>query len=303
MTILEFRHLKYFIAVAEELHFGRAAQRLQIAQPPLSYQIKQLETEIDALLFYRTKQKVELTEAGRVFLERAYEIVNRVDLSCDEVRRIHHGEGGQLILAFTGSMAFDPLPSLVRSFQEKFPNINIILRQFTTTEQIEALEERTIHAGFLIPPIDSDLLNLEIVREEPFVACVPNTHPLASYKGAIDLSQLANDLFVMTPRNAGSGYYDTIISLCQHSGFSPQKTQEAVELPTAISFVAAGIGVAILPSSIQFLKNDQIVYLPLKKTYTNYKFAIAWNKQETSPVVDSFISFLKEYFNINLPNR
>lgn len=297
---MELRHFKYFIAVAEELHFGRAAQRLQIAQPPLSYQIKQLESEIDALLFQRTKQKVELTEAGKVFLERAYEIVNRVDLACEEARRIHHGEGGQLILAFSGSIAFETLPSLVRSFQEKYPNISIILRHYTTTEQIEALQERSIHAGFLIPPVDSNLLNVEIIKEEPFVACVPNTHPLASHKGPIDLSLLANDLFVMTPRHAGIGYYDTIISLCQHSGFSPQKTQEASELPTAISFVAAGIGVAILPSSIQFLKNDQIVYLPLKKTFTNYKFALAWNKEESSPVVVSFISFLKEYFNIEL---
>ncbi|MFC4799322.1 LysR family transcriptional regulator [Neobacillus citreus] len=297
---MELRHLKYFIAVAEELHFGRAAQRLQMAQPPLSQQIKQLESELDAVLFERTKQRVELTNAGKVFLQRAYEIVNHINLSCEEAGRIHRGEAGQLILAFTGALAFDLLPSLVRSYRAKHPNINIVLRQLTTSEQVDALHGRTIHAGLLIPPIDSDSLNVEILREESYVVALPITHPLASLQGAIDLSLLANDLFVMTPREAGTSYYDSIISLCQNAGFSPQKAQEALELPTVTSLVAAGMGIAILPSSIQSLKNNQIVYLPLQESLTTYKFAVAWHKQENSPIISSFISFLREHFNLEV---
>ncbi|OCA82040.1 LysR family transcriptional regulator [Pseudobacillus wudalianchiensis] len=291
---MELRHLKYFATVAEELHFGRAAQRLQMAQPPLSQQIKHLEAELDVLLLSRTKQRVELTKAGEAFLKRTYEILNRVHLACEEAKSIDRGEAGQLIIAFTGSMAFDPLPVLLRSYQEKYPKINIVLRQMTTTEQLEALQENTIHAGLLNMPIESAAVHVEMLREEPFIVALPKAHPLASQTEPVDVACLANEHFIMTPRNEGQSYYDAIISLCQHAGFSPKKTQEARELHTALSFVASGIGVALLPSSIQFVKNDEIVYLQLKKSFTTCKIGVAWNKAETSPVVHSFISFLKK---------
>lgn len=291
---MELRHLKYFVAVAEELHFGRAAERLRIAQPPLSQQIKQLEAELDLLLFSRTKQRVGLTEAGEVFLKRAYEILNRVNYACEEAKRIARGEAGQLILAFTGSIAFDLLPLILRAFQERYPNINIVLRQLTTSEQIEALHEGSIHVGLLVMPVESITVNIEMLREEPFIVALPKTHPLANEVEPIELSRLANELFIMTPRNAGQSYYDAVISLCQHAGFSPKKTQEAQELHTAVSFVASGIGIALLPSSIQFVKNEEIVYLQLKKSFTTCKTGVAWNKDETSLVVHTFISFLKE---------
>ncbi|MFK2826656.1 LysR family transcriptional regulator [Bacillus sp. B190/17] len=302
---MELRHLKYFIAVAEELHFGRAAQRLQMAQPPLSQQIKQLEAELNVLLFSRTKQRVELTKAGEVFLKRAYEVLNRVHLACEEAKSIDRGEAGQLILASTGSIAFELLPLLLRSYQEKYPNVNIILRQLSTTEQLEALHDNSIHVGLLILPVESPSLHVEMVREEPFIVALPKTHPLAAEKEPIDVSRLANEHFIMTPRKAGQSYYDAIISLCQHAGFSPKKTQEAQELHTALSFVASGIGIALLPASIQFVKNDEIVYLQLKKSFTMCKVGAAWNKNETSAVVHSFISFLREAiiprFAENLP--
>ena len=224
---MELRHLKYFIAVAEELHFGRAAQRLQMAQPPLSHQIKQLENELDVLLFSRTKQRVELTKAGEVFLKRTYEILNRVHLACEEAKSIDRGESGQLVLAFTGSIAFELLPLLLRRFQEQYPNINIVLRQLSSTEQIEALHDNSIHVGLLILPIESESFHVEMLREEPFIVALPKTHRLATETEPIDVSILANEQFIMTPRKAGESYYDAIISLCQHAGFSPKKTQEA----------------------------------------------------------------------------
>ncbi|KAB7706689.1 LysR family transcriptional regulator [Bacillus aerolatus] len=300
---MELRHLKYFVAVAEELHFGRAAQRLQMAQPPLSQQIKQLEAELSVLLFSRTKQRVELTKAGEAFLKRTYEILNRVHLACEEAKSIDRGESGQLILAFTGSIAFELLPLLLRSYQEKYPNINIVLRQMTTTEQMEALHESTIHVGLLNIPVESASVHVEMLREEPFIAALPKTHPLASETEPIDVSRLANEHFIMTPRKAGQSYYDAVISLCQHAGFSPKKTQEAQELHTALSFVASGIGISLLPSSIQFVKNDEIVYLQLKKSFTTCKVGAAWNKKESSPVVHSFISFLKESIIPSLTER
>ncbi len=291
---MELRHLRYFIAVAEELHFGRAANRLQISQPPLSQQIKQLETELGLLLFSRTRQRVDLTTAGKSFLQNAYKVMNLIDQACEEAKRVDRGESGQLILAFTGAIAFDLLPTILRAYQEKYPNINIILKQMTTAEQIKSFQKKAIHVGLVVMPVNSESLNIELLHEEPFIVVLPKTHHLAKQKGRVNLANLVNEQFIMTPRNSGEGYYDSIISLCQSAGFSPKKTQEAEELHTVVSFVASGMGIAILPSSIQFLKNDDIVYFPLKHDFPTYNTGVAWSKTEISPVVHSFISFLRE---------
>jgi DNA-binding transcriptional LysR family regulator len=291
---MELRHLRYFIAVAEELHFGRAANRLQISQPPLSQQIKQLETELGLLLFSRTRQRVDLTTAGKSFLQNAYKVMNLIDQACEEAKRVDRGESGQLILAFTGAIAFDLLPTILRAYQEQYPNINIILKQMTTAEQIKSFQKKAIHVGLVVMPVTSESLNIELLHEEPFIVVLPKTHHLAQQKGKVNLANLVNEQFIMTPRNSGEGYYDSIISLCQSAGFIPKKTQEAEELHTVVSFVASGMGIAILPSSIQFLKNDDIVYFPLKHDFPTYNTGVAWSKTETSPVVHSFISFLRE---------
>lgn len=288
---MELRLLKYFIAVAEELHFGRAASRLHIAQPPLSIQIKKLETEIGAQLFYRTKRHVELTEAGKVFLKRSYEILSSVNLACEEVKRIHEGVTGELILGFGGSVTFDLLPFILKAYRDKFPNVNIVLRQQTTAKQVNNLHEGKIHVGILVPPIESELLNLKTIREEPFIAVLPKTHPLAISESSINLSSLAKEPFIMTPRSVGPGYHDTVISSCYDAGFSPIITQEAREFHTVVSLVAFGMGVALVPKSIQFLKNENVVYIPLKKKYTKIT-ALAWNNNVSSTLVHSFLTFI-----------
>ena len=291
---MELRHLRYFIAVAEELHFGRAAIRLQISQPPLSQQIKQLETELGVLLFTRTRQRVDLTTAGKSFLMSAYKITNLAVQACEEAKRVDQGESGQLILAFTGAIAFDLLPTILRSYKEKYPNINVILKQMTTADQILSFKRKAIHVGLVVMPVTSKLVNIELLYEEPFVVALPKSHHLAQQKGEINLVNLLNEQFIMTPRNSGEGYYDSIISLCQSAGFIPKKTQEAEELHTVVSLVASGMGVAILPSSIQFVKNDDIAYIPLSPNLPTYNTGVAWSKSEISPVVHSFISFLRE---------
>ena len=291
---MELRHLRYFIAVAEELHFGRAANRLQISQPPLSQQIKQLEMELGLLLFSRTRQQVELTSAGKSFLQNAYKIMNLIDQASEEAKRVDRGESGELILAFTGAIAFELLPTILKSYRDKYPSINIILKQMTTAEQIKALHKKAIHVGLVVMPVRSESLNVELLREEPFVVVLPKTHHLAQQKGKINIADLVNEQFIMTPRISGEGYYDSIISLCQSADFSPLTTQEAEELHTVVSFVASGMGIAILPASIQFLKNEDIVYFPLEHDFSTYNTGVAWSKSEISPVVHSFISFLRE---------
>lgn len=293
---MELRHLRYFIAVAEELHFGRAAKRLKISQPPLSHQIKQLETEMDLLLFSRTSQRVNLTIAGEAFLKRAYEIIYFIDQAVDEAKRVNRGEEGQITIAFSGATTFKLLPAILRLHQEQYPNININLKQMTTTEQIKAFKKGSIDIGLVILPLTNSSLNVELLHEEPFVVALPKTHHLAQNNEFINIPDLVNEHFIMTPRSSGEGYYDSIVSLFYNVDFSPKKTQEAEELPTIVSFVASRMGIAILPSSIQFVKNDDIKYLPLKHNLVTYKTGIAWEKTEISPIVKSFISFIRDVY-------
>lgn len=291
---MELRHLRYFIAVAEELHFGRAAERLQISQPPLSLQIKQLETNLGVLLFRRTRQRVELTTAGKSFLKNSYNIIKLIEKACEESKSVDRGESGQLILAFTGAIGFELLPTILRTYQDKYPDVNIILKQLTTSDQIEAFHKNEIDVGLVVMPVLNESLNIELLHEEPFIVVLPRTHHLAQDRDTINIASLVNEKFIMTPRKSGEGYYDSIISLCHSAGFSPKKTQEADELHTAVSFVASGMGIAILPSSIQFVKNEDIAYFPLENNTSSYKTGIAWNKTEDSPTVLNFISFLNE---------
>lgn len=291
---MELRHLRYFIAVAEELHFGRAAERLQISQPPLSLQIKQLETKLGVLLFSRTRQRIELTTAGESFLKNTYKIMAFIDKACEESKRVDRGESGQLILAFTGAIGFELLPAILRAYQDKYPDVNIILKQMTTSDQIEAFRQNVIDVGLIVMPVLSESLNIKLIHEEPFIVALPRAHHLAQDRDTIKIASLVNEKFIMTPRASGEGYYDSIISLCNSAGFSPTKTQEADELHNVVSFVASGMGIAILPSSIQFLKNDDIVYLPLENNSLDYRTGIAWNKTEDSSTALTFISFLSE---------
>ncbi|MFC7395503.1 LysR family transcriptional regulator [Scopulibacillus cellulosilyticus] len=290
---MELRHLRYFIAVAEELHFGKAAERLKIAQPPLSHQIKQLETELGVPLLYRTKRKVELTEAGKVFLKRCYQILSDVNKACEEAQSIYRGEIGQLTIGFGGAV-YDLLPPILDIYQNKYPNLKIIFQQLTTSDQVKALTEGKIDVGLLVSPIDSPHLKFEVIREEPFIAALPKTHRLAKLKQPIDVSELANEPFIMTPRSVGPSYYDAIISLCFQAGFSPKTSQEVQELQTILALVASGMGAALLPSSFQFLKNDDVVYLPLKKSKATCKIAAAWHKDNKSPIVHSFLNLIRE---------
>ncbi len=293
---MELRHIKYFVAVAKELHFGRAAEKLKMAQPPLSQQIKNLETELGVVLFYRTKRQVKLTRAGEAFLNRANKILKDVNDTCEEVRRIDRGELGQLKLGFAGLVTFDLLPLVLQTFQMKYPEVKVVLHHLTTTEQIKALQQNEIDVGILIPPIDNREIDIEVIREEPFVVALNKSHPLAKITKPMNLSKLANDKFIMPPRNAGPGYYDSIISLCHKAGFSPDTTQEAKELQTVVSLVGSGIGVALLPLSIQHLKNDRVTYVSIKDSPNNIKTSVASNKDNKSPVVESFLTLLKETF-------
>lgn len=289
---MELRHLRYFVTVAEEMHFGRAAKRLNMAQPPLSKQIQQLERELDVLLFHRIKRRIELTDAGKVLVEKANQILSQVDKACQLTRQVYRGEAGQLIIGFTGSTMYNLQP-ILQSYRAKFPSVDVVLRRLGTSDQVQALHEGLIHVGLLITPIESKLLNVLPIMKQRFVAALPKSHPLATKTTPLQVQELENESFIMTPRRAGPVYYDTMVSICQQAGFVPQITLEAHELETIVSFISAGMGVSLIPRLFQTLQVEGVLYKELQDVDTTLETSIAWRTDETTHTVDIFVNLIK----------
>ncbi|MGV1761372.1 LysR family transcriptional regulator [Rhizobium sp. A22-96] len=269
--MIELRHLRYAVTVADEGHITRAAERLGIQQPPLSQQIRNLEDLVGATLFQRLPRGVALTEAGRTFVDRARIILQEVDLAVEATRRNARGEEGSLAIGFTSSAAFHPLvTTAVRSLGEISPGVRIKLEESSTSDLIDALRAQLIDVAFVRSPVEQSkgLTVSKILDEEMFVA-LPDSHRLVA-KGArrtspIQLSDLADESFILYRRPSGPGFYDAIIAACGRAGFSPQVKHEAPRLMSTLSLVAAGLGISIIPNSMTRLETNGIAYLPLDR--------------------------------------
>ena len=226
---MELRNLRYFVTLAEELHFGRAAERLHIAQPPLSQQIRQLEVELGFQLFHRTKRTVQLTEAGQVFLGEVQQIFQQLDRAIQVGRKTSRGEMGQLVVGFVSSTAYNVLPTILRTFRTHVPDVSLELHELSTEQQLQWLREGRIDVGFLRPPVDEDTFSVATIYQEPLVVALPEAHPLAN-GASVSLRSLSSELFIFFPRSIAPGLYDQIISLCQQADFSPTVAQEAMQL-------------------------------------------------------------------------
>ncbi|MBD6617294.1 LysR family transcriptional regulator [Komarekiella sp. 'clone 1'] len=290
---MELRHLRYFIAVAEELHFSRAAERLHIAQPPLSQQIQQLEAELGIELFQRkTKRQVQLTQAGQVFLQEAYQLLAQLEKAIELTQRTGRGEKGQLRIGFTSLVTYDLLPVILRRFREQFPEVELVLQELTTAHQEQALSDRHIHVGFAHPPLEDNTLNQECIQQEALIVAMFETHPLVKQK-RISVRSLSNENFIMFPRHLGSGLYDQIVSLCQQGNFSPKVAQEAIQMQTIIGLVSAGMGIAIVPSSLQNMQRSDVVYRALEEKTPLVETAIVWRQEDMTPVLREFLQVVK----------
>lgn len=291
---MELRHLRYFVAVAEELHFGRAAQRLHIAQQPLSRQIRQLEAELDVQLLYRTKRTVRLTEVGEVFLSEARKTLSQAKQAIVLARQTSRGEIGRLAVGFTGAALNSILPQVVRSFKNCYPKIEIVLERFHTQEQVAALRSQQLHIGFLHPPIADTILWRETIHREPLVVMLPDAHPLAA--GAPDpvsIQDLAREAFILFPRRVGAILYDQIISFCQQAGFSPNIVQEVVPQQTILGLVAVGLGISLIHASAQHVGQRGVVARPLQEATPELELAIAWHPDGTNPAVENFLQVVR----------
>lgn len=259
---MDMRHLRYFIAVAEELHFGRAAERLGMAQPPLSQQIKAFEAELGARLFERNRRKVELTAAGAALLDEARDVLRRCGDMGRLVRNAAAGESGRLEIAFTGSVPFNQvMPRILGAFRRRHPDVWVSLREMSTGSQIEAVAEGRLDIGFARPADSNWPATVEARRilREPLVLALPVDHPLAR-RSSLAMTELAHEALVMNPRHIGTGLYDKIVSLCGRAGFPPRVAVEAHQMSTMISLVGAGLGLAVVPQAMRRIGFDGVVF-------------------------------------------
>ena len=282
---MELRHLRYFVAVAEERHFGRAAARLHIAQPPLSQQIRRFEAELGEPLFYRTTRRVELAPAGEVLLERAGDILAAVDAALDDARRAARGEFGRLAIGFTGSSTYAMLPSLAAAMREVLPGVVLDLRgELLTPAQVAGLLDGTLDLGLLRPPVRERELSTEVLHSEPLVAVLPESHPLAG-ADVIALELLVGEPFVTYPSHFRSVLHDAVEDACAAHGFRPLAAHEVAETATLVSFVAAGLGVSLVPASVCKMTVEGAVYRPLAQDATRVELAAAWRSDDDRPVL------------------
>ncbi len=294
---MELRHLRYFVAVAEEGHITRAARRLGLQQPPLSQQIQALESELDVRLFRRLPRGVALTEAGRAFLEDARAILDRVDLAVSATQRTARGERGRIAVGFTSSASFHPfVPRVIRSYRDTYPLVSLALEEGGTAELVEALRREQLDVAFTRSPVgDSSFLAVTPLLEEEMVAALPTGHRLvARWRDvALALSELAAETFILYRRRLGPGLYDSIIAACHAAGFSPRVGQEAPRMFSTLNLVAAGLGVSIIPASLQRLHMEGIVYRRLKGTPVKAPLQLAARRGESAPAVQRFIELVK----------
>jgi DNA-binding transcriptional LysR family regulator len=290
---MKLRHLQSFVAVAEELHFGRAADRLHMAQPPLSEHIRQLEAELGVTLLHRTTRRVELAPAGEVLLARAREILASVDHATEDTRRAARGELGRLAVGFTGSSTYALLPALAAAWRSGLPGVVLDLHgELLTPAQIDRLLDRTLDLGLLRPPVRQRELAFEVIRWEPLVAAIPKTHPLAA-ADAVPLEELSAEPFISYPSHFRSVLHDAIEETCAAHGFLPQIAHEVSETATLVSFVAAGLGVSLVPESTRHMTVDGAVYRPLAGDTTTVELAVAWRRDDVTPLLERALDIVR----------
>ncbi|MFF5159284.1 LysR family transcriptional regulator [Streptomyces sp. NPDC000348] len=282
--------LHAFAVLAEELHFGRAATRLGIAQPPLSQQIRRLEEKVGHPLFHREPGSVTLTPAGRELLPAVRRALTGLTDGLSAARAAGSGRTGRLRIGFAASLALTVLPGLLRAFRQRFPDVHLDIHEMTTAPQIAALHGRTIDIGLLRePPTGEPEIGLRTVLTEPFVAVLPAAHPLAARR-TVELARLADSPFVLLPREAGPLLHDRITALCAEAGFTPRIAQHAVEWQTVCALVETGLGVSLAPASIRRIRLKGVAFRAVAPGTARTRVAVAWRRNDPNPLVANLLA-------------
>jgi DNA-binding transcriptional LysR family regulator len=291
---MELRHLRYFVAVAEELHFTRAAERLGIKQPPLSLQIRQLETQLGTRLFRRLTRGIELTETGALLLDEARRVLDQIERIKAGVQSRARGETGRIHVGLASATYFQPLvPAIIRAYRERYPGVLLSPRQSNSALLIAGLRSHEIDVAFIRPPIiDAEGLTVLPLLDEPMLIVLPTGHSLAS-RGAIPFAALAQEKWILLPRAMSPGPYDAIIASCQRAGFSPNVEQEAPEIPSIVYLVAAGFGVSIVPQSTNQIRAEGVRYLAIEGEGPRAPISLAYRRNDHSPPVRNFVELAR----------
>lgn len=293
--MIELRQFRQFIVVAEELSFRRAADRLNMAQPPLTATIKRLEDTIGAILIERTNRINRLTEAGRVFLEEARKAVNQADQAVSAAQRAAAGLTGALRVTFVASAAREILPSILLRFRERYPAVKLELREAMTAQQIDLLKAQEADLGFVVPPLhEADNLSSEVIARYPLVAAIPERHPLARFE-QIKLSDLAHDPWILFAARQGPGLHRIIIDACARAGFAPRIGQEAPQMETIVNLVAGGMGVALVSRMLATSGRKGVAFRDLNGPGAPVEFELAIAYAQSSPIVDAFVAATRQH--------
>ena len=290
---MELRHLRYFLAVAEELHFGRAAAKLHISQPPLSQQIRRLEKELQAPLFHRTKRHVELTNAGRVFLGDARALVAQAAQAAGNAQRASRGEIGQLLLACDLWADFLNGASIIRSFARRHPDVEVELRDLTATEQISELETGCIHVGILRPPVQSKALMSERLLSESLVVAFPRGHRFKNYR-RVPWRALVDEPYVLFSRRRAPAFEALVARACHGAGVTLRVKYEVEHPQTILAIVEAGLGFSLVPASLQMVGRPAIAYRRLWPAGPTLETVIAWRRDSELPLIQAFVKVARE---------
>jgi DNA-binding transcriptional LysR family regulator len=287
---LELRHLKYFVAVADELHFGRAAERLGISQPPLSQQIHALEQRLGAKLFERKGRGIELTHAGTALLPRARGILIQAERAAESVARTQRGELGELHLGLMSSGPFTfVVPRVLARFRERLPHVRLQIHEMATSHQVDALEQGVIDVGVIRPePLPDTVKAIELFKDS-VTAVMHVSNPLAATAGPINIRELIDEDFIFYQRSLGVRFYDEVIAMCRKAGFSPRILYEVRELPTIIGLISGGFGVAVLPGSIQRMTVQDVVYRRVADVDAVTAVWAIYRDETSNPLVNAFL--------------
>ncbi|MEC9356925.1 MAG: LysR substrate-binding domain-containing protein [Pseudomonadota bacterium] len=290
---MDLRQLRYFAAIVEEGSLSRAAARLHVSQPPLSTHLKALEREIGAALLVRGNRGVTPTAAGAVFYEEVRAVLSRLEQARERALQVHRGDVGVLSVGFVSIADYSILPPALHRFRKRYPRVEVQLHELTTDAQIRELRAGRLDLAIGLAPVDEADLHFERLRREALVLAAPADHPAACGTGPVDLRTLAKASFIVPPRAIGPGLYDSVVSRCREAGFAPRITQSARQMQTVIGLVSAGMGVALVPSSVQNLQRAGVRYLPLRGRPAKIELGILHRDADAAPLAQNFIETLR----------
>lgn len=285
---MEFRHLRYFLMLAEELHFGRAAQRLAISQPPLSLNIQQLEASVGAQLFTRNSRGVQLTAAGSAFVPAARALLAQASAAAREAREVAEGQSGQLQIGFAGTMLYCGLPQILRRFQTSHPRLRLVLRELSSSEQLSELLRDRLDVGFVHTPRVPSGFEQILVASQPLVACLPTSHPLAG-EPHLGLQALVGQDLVVVSRTVSPDYNERILQLCEQSGWMPPVVHELRHWLSVVSLVSQGLGAALVPQALAQSALAGAVFVPWSEVDVRYDTRCLWRSDRDQTALRDFV--------------